>query len=536
MARRRRWILAGLLTGLGTIVSALAAFAGTGASARPLAGPTLYLDRTFSIETADPGRALEPTAAIVDRAVFDTLFTYRPGDVAHPVPLLVTTWSASKDAKTFVFHLRKDVHFADGAPLTSADVVFSLRRLVNVKDSASFLLAGVSVAAKGRYVVVMRSVEPNSGLPSTLANPSLGIVNAKLVRKHGGTDAPNAATADTAEDWFDTPASAGAGSGPYMLAGYSAKSIVLVRNRRDWRAAKPAFPRVVIRNMLPATQLRSIRKGTHEIALDLSPGQARTLAHVKSLAAQALPSTYVLWLFVTDNAKLSAITPNPQFQEAVRYALDYPSIVAHAGPGAIQAPGLVPSMLLGALPAKDAIQRDVSRARSQLAASGVGNRGVTLEYPNDLVIDGVSLTSLARTVEVGLNGAGLHVSLAGEDTTTFVQRYRAGKIAFGLFVKGAAFADPSDYLGFAPGGAIGELAGWAKGADPAVDQLAARARVTIAPAARQALFRQLQRKLNESGPFFPLLQPGRGFVTTDDLRHAVFNPQYEVDVTRVAPK
>jgi peptide/nickel transport system substrate-binding protein len=534
MTRRRRFGTAALLAGLGAVACALGAVAGTSTSSRAV--PTLYVDRIFSIETADPGRALEPTASIVDRAVFDTLFTYRPGDVAHPIPLLVTTWSAAKDARTFVFHLRHDVHFADGTPLTSADVVFSLRRLVNVRDDPSFLLAGVTVAPKGRYAVVVRSATANTALPATLANPSLGIVNAALVRRHGGTDAADAATADKAEDWFDTPASAGAGSGPYVLGGYSSTSIVLVRNRRYWGARQPAFPRVVIRNMLVGTQLRSIKKGQHEIALDLSAHQANALSHTRGLAARTLPSTYLLWLFVTEDAKLSAITPNRQFQQAVRHALDYRALVAHAGPGAIQAPGLVPSMFLGALPAKDAIRRNLARARADLAASGVAARGVTLEYPDDLSVSGLSLTAVAHEVQTELHAGGVKVTLAGEDTTTFVQRYRAGKVAFGLFVRGAAFADPSDYLVFAPGGSIGVLAGWAKGADPAVERLADEARVTTASTTRQALYQQLQRRLNGSGPFFPLLQPGRGFVATDDLRQAVYNPQYEVDVTQVAPR
>ena len=38
------------------------------------------------------------------------------------------------------------------------------------------------------------------------------------------------------------------------------------------------------------------------------------------------------------------------------------------------------------------------------------------------------------------------------------------------------------------------------------------------------------------GPFFPLIQPTQVFVSTKDLRNAVFNAQYQVDVTRVSPR
>src|SRR5207247_5449998 len=93
------------------------------------------------------------------------------------------------------------------------------------------------------------------------------------------------------------------------------------------------------------------------------------------------PSTWVFWLFTNNNPSISAVTSNKQFQTAMRYALDYKSIVSVAGPGAIQAPGIIPSMFLGALPQKNAIKQDLPKAKAALAASGAGSQEVTLEYP-----------------------------------------------------------------------------------------------------------------------------------------------------------
>ena len=142
-------------------VAALGALAtvavATGASSGPAApSGTLVVDRSFEIKTADPQRAFEPTASIVDRGIYDTFFTYKGGDLAHPAPLLVQSWKASKDAKTFVFNLRRNVHFADGTPLTAADAVFSFKRLINLKGNPSFLLDGVTVSSRGRYTVVLQ--------------------------------------------------------------------------------------------------------------------------------------------------------------------------------------------------------------------------------------------------------------------------------------------------------------------------------------------------------------------------------------------
>ena len=184
----------------------------------------------------------------------------------------------SNGAKTFTFQLKKNVHFADGTPLTSADVVFSLNRLINLKGNPAFLLAGITVSAHGKYTVVMTSKTPATQLPAILANPSTGIVNSKLVKAHGGTAAANARQADKAEQWLNSSASAGAGSGPYTLKSYSTTSqVTLVPNTKYWGAKKPAFGTVVVRNMIAPTQLINVQRGSHEVAIDLSADQAQTL-------------------------------------------------------------------------------------------------------------------------------------------------------------------------------------------------------------------------------------------------------------------
>src|SRR6266511_2849739 len=227
---------------LAVLTTAAAASGATTVSSAPSA--TLVIDRSFEIKTADPQRAFEPMAAIVDRGVYDTFFTYKGGDLAHPRPLLVQSWSASKDAKTFVFRLRRNVHFADGTQLT------------------------------------------------------------------------------------------------------------LVPNPRYWGTREAAFKTVVIRNMIAPTQLINIQRGKHEVAIDLSADQAQTIRGNKRLNVRTQPSTWIFWLFANNNADISSITPNKRFQAAVRNALDYRSIVSVAGPGAIQAPGIIPSMFLGSLPRK----------------------------------------------------------------------------------------------------------------------------------------------------------------------------------------
>jgi peptide/nickel transport system substrate-binding protein len=241
-------------------------------------------------------------------------------------------------------------------------------------------------------------------------------------------------------------------------------------------------------------------------------------------------------LFANNNPDISSMTSNKRFQAAVRNALDYRSIVSVAGPGAIQAPGIIPSMFLGALPRKEAMKQNLAKARSELAASGVGNRTITLEFPSDLTINGVPFASLAQRVQANLQAAGFHVDLGGATVGTWLQKYRDGKMAFGLSLWGPDYPDPLDYLAFMPGELVGTRAGWPAGSDSTIEQMAARARVTTTEKARETIYRQIQRRLNAAGPFVPLLQPVQVFVSTKDLRGAAFNAQYQVDVTRVVPR
>ena len=109
-------------------------------------------------------------------------------------------------------------------------------------------------------------------------------------------------------------------------------------------------------------------------------------------------------------------------------------------------------------------------------------------------------------------------------------------MAFGLSLWGPDYPDPADYLAFMPGELVGLARRLAEGrATPALERLAARARVTTSDAARAPIYRQIQNRLNQSGPYFPLIQPTQVFAATSDLQGAVFNPLYSIDVRLPRP-
>jgi peptide/nickel transport system substrate-binding protein len=525
--RRRRAVVATMIV---VAVAALAtAVTSLGATRASHASGTLVVDNSFVIHTADPQREFDPTSSIIDHAMYDTLVTFK-GSGTTPVPWLATSWKASNAAKLFVFHLRKGVVFSDGTPLMAADVVFSFRRLINLKASGSFLLANVVVSAPNTSTVVLRSKVSNPALTRILANPALGIVNSKVVKANGGTDAAGADKKDKAERFLDGTS---AGSGPYVLKQYStSQQIVLDTNPRFW-GPKPKFQTVVIRNMTAPTQLLNVQRGSDEIALDLSSQQASSLKSNTNVQVKIDASPNLFNIDMNMSPSVSSVTSNVHIRRAVRYALDYKAFAALGGPGSIQAAGMVPSVFLGALPARFAAKRNLAKAKAEVAASGISNPTIKLTYPAGLTINGIDFGVLAQKTKANLADAGITVNLQGLPVNAMLQQYAAAKDEMTQSYWGPDYPDPNDYQVFLPGGTAAVRVNWKKGADRPLEALGTRALQTVNDNSRAALYRRIQMKLNADSPFIPLFQPSQAIVASKNLTNAVLNFTWLIDLRSV---
>jgi peptide/nickel transport system substrate-binding protein len=528
--RRRGAVLATVF--VVTVVALAASVTGIAATKSSSASGTLVIDNSFVIRTSDPQREFDPTGSIVAHATYDTLVTFK-GAGTTPVPWLASSWKASGGAKLFTFHLRKGVVFSDGTPLTSADVLFSFRRLINLKVSGSFLLDNVVVSAPNASTVVLRSKVPNPALTRILANPALGIVNSKVVRAQGGTDAVGADKKDKAEKYLDGTS---AGSGPYVLKQFSTnQQIILDANPRFW-GPKPKFQTVVIRNMTAPTQLLNVQRGANEIALDLSSQQANTLKKNKNIQVKIDASPNLFNIDMNTSPKVSQVTSNPHIRKAVRLALDYKAFAALGGPGSIQAAGMVPSVFLGALPAKFAVKRNLAQAKAEVAASGISNPTIKLTYPAGLTINGIDFGVLAQKTKANLAEAGITVNLQGLPVNAMLQQYAAAKDEMTQSYWGPDYPDPNDYQVFLPGGHAALRVSWKAGADKPLEALGKKALQTTADGPRAQLYRRIQQKLNADGPFIPLFQPSQAIVASKNLTNAVLNFTWLIDVRSVGSR
>ncbi len=519
----------GLAALLSTSALLLGTVAITPASAQSTSGRTLIIDHSFTLVTADPGHMYEEDGNLIVNAMYDTLDTYSANSLKVIVPQLATSYDTLNGGRKFVYHLNPAAKFSDGSPVTSADVAWSLTRMINLKGNPAFLLAGETITADGPETVVMTSSTPNPALPYILADPSCGILNMKVVEAHGGTDAADASTKDTAENWLNDNS---AGSGPYILKSFSTTSqVVLVANPNYW-GKPPAYSTVVLRNTsTEAIERLDVERGTNEMALDLDPSQTAGMTNVHILSG-AGPN--VMFIFANDNPKISTVTSNHDFQEALRYGINYAGLLQLAGAGAVQSPGIIPTILLGALPASADAKYDLAQAKSWLAKSGVGHPSLKLTYPTGLTANGLSFDDAAARLEQYLDQIGINVTLQPQSIQVGLESYRAGTEGLGLWYWGPDYADPQDYLAFAPGHLVGLRAGWtatdSAANAPAVVALANKAAATTGVSARQAVYEQFQNAMNKYGPFIPLIQPAAVIVATKNIKDLQANAVWFVNI------
>ena len=140
-----------------------------------------YLQQTQRL-LADPNQAVRMNAL----AVYDTLFAW--DSKLEPRPMMVDTWTVSDDRLTYTFTLRQGLHFHDGQPVTSQDVVASLRRWMAHDTFGSKLahaLSGMDTA--GERTIVLRLKQPFAYVEMALGSAA-GMIPVIMRAKDANTD------------------------------------------------------------------------------------------------------------------------------------------------------------------------------------------------------------------------------------------------------------------------------------------------------------------------------------------------------------
>lgn len=115
----------------------------------------------------DPALNSSVDGACLAANSFVGLYTY--GEDGTPVPALADGYDLSEDGLTYTFHLKSDLKWSDGSPLTAKDFEYSWKRAANPATAADYSYLFDVFAKEGDEIVV--SATDDNTLTCTLIAP-----------------------------------------------------------------------------------------------------------------------------------------------------------------------------------------------------------------------------------------------------------------------------------------------------------------------------------------------------------------------------
>ena len=428
-----------------------------------------------------------PTQYIAGK-IYQGLLTYSAD--LKPQPELAKSWKISPDGLTYTFELQSGVKWHDGKPFTSADVVFSIDKLlreVHVRTRAVINKYMASIRAVNDTTVEIKLKEP---FPPFISMFETGTMPMMPKHLYEGTDYRN------------NPANQKPiGTGPFMFKEWKKGAYIkLAKNPNYWKKGKPYLDELVF-YVIPDSASRAVafEKGDVQV---LRGGDVDNV-DVKRL--RALPNveyTTKGWEMFAPMASMLLNERKPPFnnvkvRQAVMHALNRKLIVDNIFFG-MGKPAVSPFASSTLFFDKNIPQFEFSlkKAREEIKASGVD----VGQYPIKILSTsyGANWDRLDEYVKQMLEPLGFKVSIESADAGTWAARvgnwdfdmtstytYQYGDPALGVerlyvarnIVKGTPFANVQGYN------------------NPQADELWTKAGVTMDSAERQKLYSEVQRIL-----------------------------------------
>jgi peptide/nickel transport system substrate-binding protein/oligopeptide transport system substrate-binding protein len=197
----------------------------------------------------DPALACDPLSLVSISNVFTGLVEFnRHFDI---VPQLAASYSEGADGLTWTFHLKPNLKFSDGTPLTSHDVVYSIDRalqpatksascpnsLALIKDSDKLVagklktIIGDSLLAPDNSTVVIITNKRVSYFLDTLSSTCSYAVEKSLVDKYG--------------IHFTDHLTEGGGAGPWKVSEYTHNTQIVFVPNPNYYGPKPQLTKLI---------------------------------------------------------------------------------------------------------------------------------------------------------------------------------------------------------------------------------------------------------------------------------------------------
>ncbi len=439
-----------------------------------------------AVESLDPVKSLNSLRARrVMWPMYEALVNLSK-DARAVVPELAESWQASADGLTYVFHLRRGVKFHDGTPFNASAVKANFER--NYVKGSRFYTSDPPNVREELLTGLIREITVQDELTVTfvLKNPRMHLL---FMVPLASPDA----IARYGRQFGEHPV----GTGPFKLARWSADEIRLAAYAEYW-GGRPKIDQVSFR-IIPQSDkmLHEFLTGKLDFLPEVEPVSVERIAANPATRLVRVPTLSLYYLgFRTDQRPFSDV----RLRHAVSKAIDVERAILFTSRGM----GLA---AFGPIPpggeAHDATLRkpqySPEAARQLLRAAGHQDLRVSLLFNAGWGF----FSELAQAIKADLGKVGVGVDLVPLPSyKELVAEVRAGKGDMFMYSWFTVLPDADVWLGrLFPSKSVDNLTRYS---NVEVDGLLDQARGIADPAAREALYRRVQRMIVDDAPLLPL--------------------------------
>jgi peptide/nickel transport system substrate-binding protein len=448
--------------------------AGRVAADTPQRGGDLVIARIEDSQSMDKTTVFQNESIWILEQMFEPLYTVSQ-DGKSVKPWLATSYTLSKDKKTYTFQLRKGVHFTNGKLMTSADVKFSLDEARKAKGGWGYIDVAIKdIQTKGPNTVVIHTKYPWSPFLADIALFSNGIIP----KDYAGMT--------KAQFYGKHPI----GTGPFMWSKrVVGQTIKLVRNPNYWQKGKP-YLNSVTWSYVSDDNTRELQLRGNQIQIDEFPpfNSITKLQHTPGVKMYLFPSTRTDYLDINEQYPP---LKDVHVRRAISYAIDRQAIIksvlfGHGTPANSFLPPQVPFYSKSA----GGLQFNLAKAKAELAKS---------KYPKGfkvtmLVGAGQQVeNAMGQIMQSELKQLGIDVTFKQEDTSTEFQDVQKQKYQLAFSYWTMDIADPDELVTFSIDPAGGAHSFYTDYNNPKVIALSHKAQRETDQKKRAALYAQLQK-------------------------------------------
>jgi len=474
-----------------------------GEAGSPARGGTVVVALPQEPESLLPYATHSAVAADVQSFLFRMLATTN-ADFGTFSPSVARDWEWSADHRELVMHLRPDVVWSDGVPLTAADVAFT-------HDVARDSLVGWPTRSWKRHVIACDVIDPHTvrfRFDAVFYDQFRFAKEGWLLPEHVLGGVPRSELGRHA--FARVPV----GCGPFVLESWEpGQRLVLVRNERYFDSPRPWLDRVVFEIVPEAsTRVERLRAGSIDLCA-LEPRQALELQRAAAEGGTAVRVQAVRgrsYDFIAYNPA-EPLFSSRAVREALTRAIDRRQIIEALCFGFAEIfEGPFPPMLWAHDPALPVTPYDPQGARRLLAAEGwrdtdgdgwLEREGRKFEFTVTTNSDNALRMQAAVPVQAYWKAIGVQAHVQGLEMQTALKRRaeRRYQAYFGGWNAGLSPSGTVENLWSCTSrGSKGNCTDYC---NPAVDSLNALVAASAAPESAAALTHRIQALIVADHPY-----------------------------------